>query len=120
MPQPTPKAGGLLSRWNQRREQVAAEEALDTQGQTTPQQAHAINKVDETVLAESTQATEAITEVHPQKMTIQTAYLPQRIYLTLTRLQLVVALPVLWGRMSILRLSPQRYAHCGNNLISMR
>lgn len=65
MPQPTPKAGGLLSRWNQRREQVAAEEALDTQGQTTPQQAHAINKVDETVLAESTQATEAITEVHP-------------------------------------------------------
>ncbi|PTA48857.1 DUF3306 domain-containing protein [Shewanella morhuae] len=59
MSEPTVKTGGLLSRWNQRREQVAAEEALATQNETMPQQA---NGVDEIVTAEPTQVVEAVTE----------------------------------------------------------
>ena len=45
------KTGGLLSRWNQRREQVAAEEAREADGETTPL---------ETIVAEPTMAVEQL------------------------------------------------------------
>jgi len=45
------KTGGLLSRWNQRREQVAAEEAREADGEITPQEA---------IVAEPTMAVEQL------------------------------------------------------------
>ncbi|MGL4714066.1 MAG: DUF3306 domain-containing protein [Shewanella sp.] len=59
MAQSTQKADGLLSRWNQRREQVAAEQARATQGENTPE---APIVTEATVPVEPVQPTEPVAE----------------------------------------------------------